>query len=97
MNARHLPAAQNQIRRPVPVISKSTPLAERQLIDITCDKAMFDVELGQPAIGPYIVAVLRFTKGSRIDARAAAAGRDVVRRAGQRLAPGVTDESRQSA
>ena len=47
---------------------------------------MADVELGRPMLGAQVVAVLRLTEDARVDARAAAAGRDVIRGTAERFA-----------
>src|SRR5262245_14426533 len=96
MNTRHLPAAKQQISRLVPIVTKTPPVTERQLPDVTRYEAMLDVELGQAAVGAQVIAVLRFAECACIHTRAAPTGRDVIGRAGQRLAPGVADQSCQT-
>ena len=96
MNARHLPAAEQQISRLDPIFTEAPPVTERQFPDVTRYEAMLDVEFGQSAVGAQVIAVLRFTECACVYTSAAAAGRDVIGRAGQGLAPGVADQSSQT-
>ena len=97
VDAGHLPSTKEQVGCLMPIVAETAPMSERQLPDITRDEAMLDVEFGQPAIVPRVVAVLWLAEGPGVEARAAAACRDVVRRPGQCFAPGVTDQPRQAA
>ena len=47
-------------------------------------------------LGAQVVAVLRFAEHAGVEARAASARRDVIRRAGERLPPRIADERRQA-
>ena len=96
VDAGELPAAEHEVGRLVPVAAESAAAAERQLPDVARDEAVLDVELGRAALGAEVVAVLRLAERAGVDAGAAAARRDVIRRVGQRLAPGVADERRSS-
>src|SRR5206468_9007548 len=75
VDARELPAAQQQIGHRIPRVAKAPAAAERQLPDIARHEAVRDVELGRPAIGLEVVTVLWLAKRAGIDAGAAAARR----------------------
>src|SRR5262245_43429425 len=70
-------------------------MAERQFVNVARYEAMLDVELGQSTLGAQVEAILRLAERADVNARAATARRDMVGRAGQRLAPRVTDQTGQ--
>ena len=92
VDAGQLPAAEQGIGQRRPVVAVAAAPAERQLPDVARHEAMLDVELGQAALGLQVVAVLRLTERAGVESGPTPARRDVVRRLGQRLAPGVADE-----
>src|SRR5262249_25678564 len=96
VNPGHLPAAEQRVNRVIPVIAEMAALAERQFPDVTRYESLLDVKFSQPAIRAQVIAVLRFLEGTGVKSRSTAAGRDVIRRAGQGLAPGVTDQPGQA-
>ena len=95
MDATELPAPEQQVERRAPVAAEPSTAAERKLPHVARHESMSDVELCRAAIGCQIVAVLRLAEGSGVEARAAAAGRDVIGRVGDRLAKRVAHQRRQ--
>src|SRR5262245_15589631 len=80
----------------VPIIDEATAEPERQFQNVAGDEELIDIEFGLPSVGALVVSVLRILDSAGVESRAAAAGRNVIGRAGQRLAPRVTDKARQA-
>ena len=69
MDAIDLPAAQEEIRRSIPVLAHAASTAEGQLVDIARDESVLDVEFGESAFCLQIVWILRLAEGSGVEAR----------------------------
>src|SRR5262245_46348458 len=96
MDSRELPSTENKLRRVAPIIAKRPAAAEWQLVNITRNETVLNVELCRPAILFQIQTVLRLSKGSSIKARSSTARGDVIGSFGQRLTPRVSQRTGQT-
>ena len=96
MDAGELPSAQHGVQRPAPALPEMAVTAEGQFPDVAGDEALGHVELRRAPFRAQVVPVLRLAKDTGIDPRAAAARRDVIGRASQRLSPGIADHPGES-
>ena len=97
VDAGQLPAAEQRIGHRRPVVAEVAALAERQLPDVARHETVLDVELGEAALSLEVGAVLRLQEHAGVESGATPARRDVIRRLGQRLPPGVADERAEPA
>src|SRR5262249_22291423 len=97
VNPGEVPAAEDGIDKWARAVSVSAPLPEGDLPNVADHSALLDVEFRQPMLGFDVEWILRLSKRPDVEAGADAAGREVVRRVGQRFPVGVAAKESQSA